>query len=161
MFGKLPRTHVMSKNVTTIVVQTPGEISYLHRIRQFVTGIASESGMSEEDLDNIELAVDEACANVIEHGYAPDDPDKNITIRMEIDTSKLVLTIIDQGKQFDPRSRKNPDIKTLVNMKRDGGLGISLIKRVMDVIDYRTTSEGQNELILTKYFSPANVNEYE
>lgn len=144
----------MSKNVTTIVVQTPGEITYLHRIRQFVTGIAVELGISEKDLDNIELAVDEACANVIEHGYTPADPNKNITIRMEIDPTKLVLTIIDQGKQFDPRTRKNPDINTLINMKRDGGLGISLIKRVMDVIDYRTTPEGQNELILTKYLSP-------
>ncbi len=145
----------MSKNVTTIVVQTPGEISYLHRIRQFVTGIAIESGISEEDLDTIELAVDEACANVIEHGYDSDDPNKNITIRMEIDPAKLVLTIIDQGKQFDPRNRKNPDINTLITMKQDGGLGISLIKRVMDVIDYRTTPEGQNELILTKYLSPS------
>jgi serine/threonine-protein kinase RsbW len=144
----------MSKHVTTIVVQTPGEIIYLHRIRQFVAGIASESGMSEEDIDNLELAVDEACANVIEHGYDPDVPDKSITIRMEIDTSKLVLTIIDQGKSFDPRSRKHPDIEELITMKRDGGLGISLIKRVMDAIDYRTTPEGQNELILTKYFSP-------
>lgn len=144
----------MSKNVTTIVVQTPGEISYLHQIRQFITGIASESGMSEEDIENIELAVDEACANVIEHGYEPDAPNKNITVRMEIDTSKLVLTIIDQGKHFDPRSRKHPDIKELIDMKRDGGLGISLIKRVMDVINYRTTPEGHNELILTKYLSP-------
>ncbi len=145
----------MSKNVTTIVVQTPGEISYLHRIRQFIAGIASESGMSGEDIDNIELAVDEACANVIEHGYESDTPDKSITIRMEIDPSKLVLTIIDQGKNFDPRARKHPDINQLINMKRDGGLGISLIKRVMDAIDYRRTPEGQNELILTKYFPPS------
>jgi len=149
----------MSKNVTTIVVQTPGEISFLQRIREFVAGIASESGMSEQDIDNLELAVDEACANVIEHGYDPDDPNKNITIRMEIDPSKLVLTIIDQGKSFDPRSKEQLDIKQLIEMKRDGGLGISLIKRAMDAIDYRTTPDGHNELILTKYFTSAHNNE--
>jgi serine/threonine-protein kinase RsbW len=145
----------MNKNVTTIVVQTPGEMSFLHRIRDFITGIAAESGINEQDIDNIELAVDEACANVIEHGYDPDDPDKSLTIRMEIDPTRLVLKIIDQGKQFDPRSKQTPNIKQLVEMKRDGGLGISLIKRTMDEIDYRTTPEGQNELILIKYLHAA------
>ncbi len=141
----------MSKNMTTIVLQTPGEMHYLHRIRDFITGIAEESGINEHDLDNIELAVDEACANVIEHGYEPDAPNKDLTIRMEIDSSRLVLTISDQGKQFDPRSKKQTDLKELIDMKRDGGLGISLIKQVMDEIDYRTTPEGRNELILTKF----------
>ena len=141
----------MSKNMTTIVLQTPGEMHYLHRIRDFITGIAEESGINEHDLDNIELAVDEACANVIEHGYEPDAQDKDLTIRMEIDSDKLVLTIIDQGKQFDPRLKKQTELKELIDMKRDGGLGISLIKQTMDEIDYRTTPEGRNELILTKY----------
>ena len=141
----------MSKNMTTIVLQTPGEMHYLHRIRDFITGIAEESGIDEQDLDNIELAVDEACANIIEHGYEPNEPDKDLTIRMEIDSDKLVLTISDQGKHFDPRSKKQIELKELIDMKRDGGLGISLIKQTMDDIDYRTTTEGRNELILTKF----------
>ncbi|MBD3306984.1 ATP-binding protein [candidate division KSB3 bacterium] len=141
----------MDKNVTTIVLQTPGEVNYLHRIRDFITGIATESGIDEQDIDNIELAVDEACTNVIEHGYDPEATDKSITIRMEIDASKLVLTIIDQGKSFDPRLVQSPDLNHLIDMKRDGGLGINLIKRTMDTIDYRTTSDGYNELVLTKY----------
>ena len=70
---------------------------------------------------------------------------------MEIDPTKLVLTIIDQGTPFDPRTRMQPDIKKLIAMKRDGGLGISLIKHTMDEIDYRQGENGQNELILTKY----------
>ena len=141
----------MRKNSTTIVIQTPGEMHFLHRIREFVTGIAEESGINEQDLDNIELAVDEACANVIEHGYDPEEPEKTLTIRMEIDASKLVLSIIDQGKHFDPRSTRPPDINELINMKRNGGLGISLITRTMDEIDYRRTPDGDNELVLIKY----------
>ena len=88
----------MEKNVKTIVVQTPGDISYLYRIREFIAGIATEAGIAQQDIDNIELAVDEACTNVIEHGYEPDDPNKEITVRMEIDTSKLVLTVIDHAE---------------------------------------------------------------
>lgn len=97
----------MSKNMTTIVLQTPGEMHYLHRIRDFITGIAEESGISEQDLDNIELAVDEACANIIEHGYEADEPNKDLMIRMEFDSDKLVLTISDQGKHFDPLGRRS------------------------------------------------------
>lgn len=141
----------MHKQRTTIIVQTPGEMNYLHRIRDFVTGMAEEAGILRHDIDNIELAVDEACANVIEHGYAPEDPDKSITIRMEINSSVLVLTIIDHGKRFDPRNQQSVDVSQLIKAKRDGGLGISLIKRTMDTIDYRTAPDGSNELILTKY----------
>ncbi|GAK59446.1 anti-sigma factor antagonist [Candidatus Vecturithrix granuli] len=141
----------MSHNRTSIVVQTPGEMSYLYRIREFITGIAAEVGIDEQDILNIELAVDEACANVIEHGYEPNAPDKSLTIQMEIDDQKLVLKIIDQGKSFDPRLKPPPDIQKLITMKRDGGLGISLIKQTMDEIDYRRTPEGCNVLILTKY----------
>lgn len=141
----------MSMNATTIVIQTPGAINYLYRIREFVTGIAEEAGINEIDIANIELAVDEACANVIEHGYPPDARNKNITIRMEIDDAKLVLTIMDEGTPFDPRTRLQPDIKRLVAMKRDGGLGISIIRRTMDEIDYQSYPDGHNELILTKY----------
>jgi anti-sigma regulatory factor (Ser/Thr protein kinase) len=146
----------MERNVKTIVVQTPGDISYLHRIRDFIAGIATEVGIDQQDIDNIELAVDEACTNVIEHGYAPDDFNKEITVRMEINTSKLVLTVIDHAKPFDILQYRPRDIKELKKEGKDGGLGIRLIKRIMDTIDYRTTSDGYNELIMTKYFKSSN-----
>ncbi|PIE28971.1 hypothetical protein CSA57_10950 [candidate division KSB3 bacterium] len=141
----------MSKKMTTIILKTPGEMHYLHKIRNFITGVAEESGISKLDLDKIELAADEACTNIIEHGYRADDPDKNLTIRMDFDSERIILTISDQGKYFDPRTKKQIDLKELIAMKRDGGLGISLIQQTMDEIDYRATPEGQNELILTKY----------
>ncbi len=146
----------MRENVKTIVVQTPGDVSYLHRIREFIAGIAVESGIEQQDIDNIELAVDEACTNVIEHGYAPDEPNKEITIRMEINTSKLVLTIIDHAKPFNPVVYKPRGIKELQEEGRDGGLGIRLINCIMDTIDYRTTPDGHNELVMIKYFKLAN-----
>lgn len=146
----------MERNIKTIVVQTPGDISYLHRIRDFIAGIASEVGINQHDIDNIELAVDEACTNVIEHGYAPDDPNKEIMVRMEINTSKLILTVIDHAKPFDILQYKPRDINDLRKEGRDGGLGIRLIKRIMDTIDYRTNSDGYNELIMTKYFESSD-----
>jgi anti-sigma regulatory factor (Ser/Thr protein kinase) len=146
----------MKKNVRTIVVQTPGDMSYLYRIREFITGIAIESGIDQQDIDNIELAIDEACTNVIEHGYDPNEPNKDITIRMEITTSKLVLTIIDHAKPFNILRYKPRDIRELQEEGKDGGLGIRLLRGIMDVIDYRTTANGYNELIMIKYFKSAN-----
>jgi anti-sigma regulatory factor (Ser/Thr protein kinase) len=146
----------MKKNVRTFVVQTPGDMSYLYRIREFIAGIAIESGLAQQDIDNIELAVDEACTNVIEHGYDPDEQNKDITIRMEINTSKLVLKIIDHARPFNIVGYSPADIHQLQEERKDGGLGIRLIKRIMDTIDYRTSADGQNELIMTKYFQPSH-----
>lgn len=142
----------MKENVKTVIVQTPGDMGYLHRIRDFITGIALEVGIEQQEIDKIELAVDEACTNVIEHGYDPGDPKKEITIRMEINTSKLVLTVIDHARPFNILHYNPREVNDLKAEGRDGGLGIRLIKQIMDAIDYRTTGDGYNELIMTKYF---------
>jgi serine/threonine-protein kinase RsbW len=145
----------MKEKVKTVVVQTPGDISYLHRIREFIAGIATEVGIEQQEIGNIELAVDEACTNVIEHGYTPDDPNKELTIRMEINTSKLVLTIIDHARPFNMLQYTPQDVSVLRDEGKDGGLGIRLIKHIMDHIDYQIREDGHNELIMTKYFTPA------
>jgi len=144
----------MEQKIKTVVVQTPGDIGYLHRIREFIAGMATEAGIDPHEIDNIELAVDEACTNIIEHGYAPDDTNKELTIRLEIDDSKLVLTVIDRAKPFDIVQYEPVDINTLQVEGKDGGLGIRLIKHIMDDIYYQTKDNGQNELIMTKYFPP-------
>jgi anti-sigma regulatory factor (Ser/Thr protein kinase) len=144
----------MEQKIKTVVVQTPGDIGYLHRIREFIAGMATEAGIDPHEIDNIELAVDEACTNVIEHGYAPDDINKELTIRLEIDTSKLVLTVIDRARPFNILHYEPRDINDLKSEGKDGGLGIRLIKHIMDDIDYQTKDDGQNELTMTKYFSP-------
>jgi len=144
----------MEQKIKTVVVQTPGDIGYLHRIREFIAGMATEAGIEQHEIDNIELAVDEACTNVIEHGYAHDDSNKELTIRLEIDSSKLVLTVIDRARPFNILQYEPRDINDLKTEGRDGGLGIRLIKHIMDEIDYQIKDDGQNELIMTKYFTP-------
>jgi anti-sigma regulatory factor (Ser/Thr protein kinase) len=73
---------------------------------------------------------------------------------MEIDTSKLVLTVIDRARPFNIWHSEPRDINDLKSEGKDGGLGIRLIKHIMDDIDYQTNDDGQNELTMTKYFSP-------
>jgi serine/threonine-protein kinase RsbW len=143
----------MEQNIKTVVVQTPGDISYLHRIREFIAGMAIEAGIDPHEIDNIELAVDEACTNVIEHGYTPNDRKKELTVRLEIDSSKIVLTVIDHAEPFNMLLYEPRDVNQLRDEGKDGGLGIRLIKRIMDDIDYRIL-DGQNELVMTKYFTP-------
>jgi serine/threonine-protein kinase RsbW len=144
----------MEQKIKTVVVQTPGDIGYLHRIREFIAGMATEAGIDPHEIDNIELAVDEACTNIIEHGYAPDDTNKELTIRLEIDASKLVLTVIDRARPFNILLYEPRDVNELQAEGKDGGLGIRLIKHIMDDIDYQIKDDGQNELIMTKYFPP-------
>ena len=148
----------MFKSVKKEIVTIPAQMSYLSQIRDFIDQIGRKHRFSDKITNSFKLVVDEACTNVIEHGYAPDDPNKEITIRMEINTSKLVLTVIDHAKPFDILRYKPRNINDLKEEGRNGGLGIRLIKRIMDTIDYRTTSDGYNELIMTKYFKYSNQN---
>ena len=148
----------MDGKVRKFVVQVPGEINYLSRFREFVVGVAEESGITQQDIDDIELAVDEACANVIEHAYPRDHDNKDMMIQMEIDASRLVITLIDKGKPFN-YLRFNPrNINELTEKGADGGLGIRLIFTIMDEVESTRTAEGYNKLIMTKYFQSANAN---
>lgn len=144
----------MKQKSKRILLKIPGETNYLDKIRSFIGGIASEVGFNEEDLYKIETAVDEACANVIEHAYEEEAEVKPLIISIEVTPSKLIISIIDYGKGFNLNLIKPPDIPKFIAEKRDGGFGLFLIKTLMDEIDYRSEPNTYNELTLIKYIKP-------
>ena len=131
-------------------LKIPGRTNNLERIRTFVAGVARKSGFSEEDVNKIELAVDEACSNVIEHAYAHDEG-KDIDIAVRIDFQKLTVIVTDHGKSFHFNGVPMPDMKQYLAELRIGGLGIYLMKMLMDEVEYRSES-GRNEVHMAKYF---------
>jgi len=121
----------------------------LEIVRNFVRKVATKAGFSEDDIHKIILAVDEACTNIIKHAYKY-SPAGEIFITAKADSSKLLLLIKDRGESFEPTKIPAPDIKELVKNKRVGGLGIFLMKQLMDVVEYGA-SKNQNQLKLIKY----------
>ncbi len=123
----------------------------LSTIRAFVRTHVALAGFSELDTNNIVLAVDEACANLIQHAYG-NDASKNIDLRIIVRPSEINVEIMDTSKPFDPKKANLPDMRRYFEEHRHHGLGILLMTRVMDGIEYVPAGEGHpaNTLILTK-----------
>jgi anti-sigma regulatory factor (Ser/Thr protein kinase) len=129
-------------------VKVPAHISYLRVLRKFVTRIGMKYGFSPSELYAFKASVDEACSNIIEHGYGFQDG--SITIKAIVKRDSLTIELIDQGKSFDPKLMEDPELTKYVNDRKKGGLGIFIMKRLLDNIDYQRTAEG-NVLRLTKF----------
>lgn len=127
----------------------------LEKIRVFVVDCATKFGFDDEVSSKIALAVDEACSNLIKHAFAYDN-EKNIELRISSENNnKLVVSISDDAEPFNPLLIESPDMKEYFKQFRKGGLGIHIMKLVMDEIKYipKDNSNTKNTLILSKYLN--------
>jgi serine phosphatase RsbU (regulator of sigma subunit)/anti-sigma regulatory factor (Ser/Thr protein kinase)/transposase/TolA-binding protein len=138
----------MFKRVVKEECKVPADLKYLGEMRTFVTAVGRKYGVSERILNAFKLAIDEAGTNIIRHAYR--DWDGFVTLRMVIRNKDVAVSLIDQGHTFDLRQVRDPDLQRYVDIGKKGGLGIFIIRRVVDAIDYRKTVEG-NELKLIKH----------
>ena len=124
----------------------------LSAVRDFVSEAARSFGFSEEDVGKIALAVDEACTNVIKHAYRF-DPTKKITISVRAGNGAFEVRIRDNGKGFDPTGVQQPDMKEYLTHFRRGGLGVYLMRSLMDKVEYEIRPGKNNEVRLTKFLA--------
>jgi len=124
----------------------------LSSIREFTKTAAANSGFSEEMVGKIILAVDEACTNIIKHAYKY-SPDGNIFIKIIFKNAKFSISITDEGIHFDPNKIPEPNLNEYYKSKRIGGLGMFLMKKLMDEVKYSTLTGNKNQVVLVKYLS--------
>ncbi len=129
----------------------------LAEIREFVENSAIESGFPSDIVQKISLSVDEACTNVIKHAYKY-SPEREIKVNTKFEGTKFTITITDSGTKFDPNIVPEPDLKEYHQQRRVGGLGMFLMKKLMDEVKYHTISGDQNQVILVKYLAQSNAN---
>ena len=134
---------------TTHTLIVPSETRYLAKVRRFVVKHARQSGVREEYIESLRLAVDEACANVIEHAYRG-NPEEEVDLCMTIEPHRVVVRIRDHGQPFDRKAYRRPNVVELSRKRKSGGLGVDIIRRLMDEVEYRTEGEG-NEIRLIKF----------
>lgn len=119
-------------------------------VRDFVSEEARAFGFTDEDVSRIALAVDEACTNIIKHAYSF-DPNRNISVRVKSRNGTFEITIRDTGSGFNPSLVHAPDMKDYFSHYRKGGLGVYLMKSLMDKVEYEIHPGKRNEVRLTKY----------
>lgn len=138
----------MFRKVITEECRVPADIKYLGEMRDFVTHVGRKYGVPERILNSLRLAVEEAGTNIIRHAYR--DWEGFITLRVFIRRRDITVSLIDQGHTFDLRKVRDPDLRRYVDIGKKGGLGIFIIRKLVDAIDYRKMEEG-NELRLIKH----------
>jgi anti-sigma regulatory factor (Ser/Thr protein kinase) len=119
----------------------------LDGIREFVGGIAAKGGFSDKEIYNIKLATDEAASNIIEHAY---EGVRNgiIEISCGLQKNSIIIILVDHGESFDPSAVPMPDLKADLSERQVGGLGIFLMRKLMDEVRYDADPK-HNRNILT------------
>jgi serine/threonine-protein kinase RsbW len=138
--------------VKTQTLTIESKTEQLIAVREFVSEAAYKFGFNDEEVSKIALAVDEACTNIIKHAYRY-DPTKNIVVSIKGANAAFVVSIIDKGRQFNPEDVQKPDMKEYLSHYRRGGLGVYLMKSLMDKVEYDIDPGKKNEVRLTKYIS--------
>ncbi len=137
----------MSTSIHRLAI--PSSTRYLLDVRQFVLLHLGEAGVKETVALDVKLAVDEACANVIEHAYR-NDPNHKLDVILRIDAGQITVRIRDFGIPFDKKSYREPNVRALTKSGKSGGLGVRIIRRLMDKVEYSTGGQA-NEILLTKH----------
>ena len=147
----------LKKSTGKLLIHTPGHGSYLAYIRTLVGDLARKVGFPEEDVTKIEMAVDEACSNVVKHAYAPKKewfwqhrhPEIRLDVRIEDD--HLIIEINDHGQRFDFTSYRPDDIEERLRQMKTGGYGIAIMRQFMDEVQYNSSNATGNTLRLVKH----------
>ena len=138
-------------------LRIPSNSYFLELIRSFITQLAGKLGFDEDSIDKIELAVDEACTNVVKYAYQDNSEENSLEINVQINSNKFVITIRDFGKGFNPDGIESPEMEKYLAQFKAGGLGIFLINQLMDEVSYDIRPGVKTEVIMAKYFTQSNT----
>lgn len=124
------------------------DIQQVPQLADFVDMVCEEVGMDMAVAIQMNLAMEEAVVNVMDYAY-PAGTVGNVTIEAESDDDQLQFTIIDSGTPFDPTAKEEVDTTLSAEERPIGGLGIHLVRQLMDSINYERI-DGKNILTLRK-----------
>ena len=136
------------ESTLTETLTIKNDVHEVKRFGDFMKSIVEKLGIDASQGRQLRLAVEEAVVNVIDYAY-PMDIEGDITINMMFDGQTLRFQIIDAGVAFDPTAKQKADTTLSVEDRQIGGLGILLVRELMDSINYERT-DGKNILTLIK-----------
>ena len=127
----------------------PARFDYLDEIRDFVAQVAREGGFTEKEIYSLQLAADEAASNIIEHAYEGIS-NANLDITCDMQGELIIITMRDNGAPFDPSRVKQPNLKADLSNRQIGGLGLYLMRKLMDEVHYESNARTGNLLTMIK-----------
>lgn len=124
-------------------------LAEIPRLIDWVAACCGADGVGDDIRFKMMLALEEAVANVINNAFEGVPPPHLITVRLDVTAKAVTAQVIDNGLPFDPTRAPDPDLELPLEQRRPGGLGIHLMRRMMDGLQYRRRG-GNNMLRLQK-----------
>ena len=131
----------------SLTLHLQNRIAEVARLVDAVESFGTHAGLSSDLTYRLTLSLDEIVSNVIRHGYS-DTNDHVVEVRLSVHDGVVTSVIEDDGHPYDPRESPEPDLSMPVEQRGPGGLGIFLVRQMMDSIDY-ARRDGRNILTVT------------
>ena len=122
-------------------IQTACIKQNLKEIRSFVANFLLQTRLTEVEINALVLAVDEVCANVIIHS-TQNQNNQTLEVCVELKPNEIKFEVLDKGKGYDIRKHEMPVLKEIIKSKRKGGVGLLLVQKIMDEIDFIPQTNG-------------------
>ncbi len=136
-------------------VHIKNDLKEITRITEKFEDFADDNELSQRIVYDISLCLDELITNIISYGFT-DDNVHDIEVKFELHDKELKLILIDDGQAFDPTQKEDPiHLQHAVEERPIGGLGIYLVKKLMDIVKYKRIND-KNILTLTKFLKKSN-----
>ncbi len=129
-------------DLETIKMEVLSDPEYVSLIRLTVSGLANKIGFSLDDIEDIKVAVSEACTNAIKHSL-----DDKFLVKLYALENGLTIEVEDKGTGYDVGELKEPDLSNL----KEGGLGLFIINSLMDEVSTLSNKEKGTKVKMTKY----------
>ncbi len=127
----------------------PGYFKNLDKVGEFIKQAATQARLDDQALYAIEMAVDEACTNIIEHAYGGEGKG-SIHLTCQVKKDGLQVVICDQGAPFDPSQVPDLNTQAPLHEREEGGMGLFFIRRLVDRYEFKFGTPQGNELLLFK-----------
>jgi serine/threonine-protein kinase RsbW len=131
---------------TTLILKN--DVAQLERVMNFVSGLCAQHAIPPETEYDLNLALDEIVANVAKHAY-PKGSEHDFALHVTMSDKEFVACIEDDGVEFNPVGHPAPDLDAPLSERKEGGLGIFLVRQIMTSVEYQRVG-GKNILTLRK-----------
>ena len=125
------------------------DLSEIERLTNTVVGFGKENDLAHHIVSDVRLVLEEIVSNIFTYGFE-DDSDHQVILQIELRADALIMEINDDGKPFNPTEYFNPNLEKPFDEREIGGMGIHLVRNLVDEFDYRQ-AQGKNILVMKKY----------
>jgi anti-sigma regulatory factor (Ser/Thr protein kinase) len=135
---------------TVQTLDVPGTPDGLREAERAFDEFASGHGLTNNDTWPFHVALDEILSNIVKYGFSGQEATGRIEIELRLETDALEMVILDDAPPFDPLEAARPDAGLALEERPIGGLGIEIVRRLMDVVEYQREDSGHNRLTLRR-----------